>query len=155
VTSIFSWGIVESGPNAPLISENSPEGRVSAQLRDGILWISLEDEPAGDCLVGVFRRGIAAGWIKPSMPALVDLTRFIGSVDWAAIRTVRTMAPWGTGPSGDSLVAYIVRSSLFGTLIEVASALFVNAQHRAFTNEAEALDWLRQPNRPPPCPAPT
>ena len=135
---------MESGRTAPLISESSTEGRVSAQLSDGILWSSVEGEPAGDCLAAVFRQGIAAGWITPSMPALVDLTRFIGSVDWAAIRTVRTMAPWGTGPSGASRVAYIVRSNLFGTLIEVASALFVNAQHRAFTNRAEALDWLRR-----------
>lgn len=135
---------MESGTNALSISEGSGAGRISARLVDGILWISIEDEPAGDCLVAVFRRGIAAGWITPSMPALVDLARFTGAVDWAAIRTVRTMAPWGTGSSGASRVAYIVRSNLFGTLIEVASALFVTAKHRAFTNQAEALDWLRR-----------
>jgi len=135
---------LESGDTAPLISESSADGRVWAQLLDGILRISLEDEPAGDCLVAVFRQGIAAGWIKPSMLTLVDLTRFTGSVDWAAVRAVRTMAPWGSGPAGASRVVYVVRSSLFMTLIEVAIALFAKTQHRIFTNQAEALDWLRR-----------
>lgn len=136
--------MVTSGPNPLRISEGSGRGRVSAQLLDGILWVAVEGEPAGDCLVAVFRKGLAAGWIKPSMPALVDLTGFVGSVDWAAIHTINGLAPWGTDPSGAARVAYLVRNSMFGMLIRIMSALFSEAQHRTFRNEADALDWLRR-----------
>lgn len=138
------WDMATSGPNPLRISEGGGMGRVSAQLLDGILWVVVEGEPAGDCLVAVFRKGLAAGWIKPSMPALVDLTGFVGSVDWAAIHTINGLAPWGTGPAGVSRVAYLVRNSMFGMLIRIMSELFMAAQHRTFRDEADALDWLRR-----------
>ena len=130
-------------PNTLSISESNGAGRVSIELSNGILKVTVEGEPPGECLVTVFRRGIADGWVTPSMPALVDLSRFIGAVDWAAVRAVKDLAPWGTGLTGPSRTAYIVRNSMFGTLILAASALFVTAHHRAFTTEADALAWLR------------
>jgi len=138
-----SRGIVAPDSNPLSISESTGAGRVSVALAEGILRVSVEGDPPGECLVAAFRQGVAAGWITPSMPALVDLSHFIGSVDWAAVREVKTLAPWGTGPSGPTRVAYMVRNSMFGTLILATSALFVNARHRAFTNEADALAWLR------------
>jgi len=139
----FSRGIVAPESNPLSISESKGAGRVSVEFSDGILRVSVEGDPPGECLVATFRQGIAAGWITPSMPALIDLSGFIGSVDWAAVREVRSLAPWGTGPSGSSRAAYVVRNSMFGTLILAASALFANARHRAFTNETDALAWLR------------
>ena len=139
----FSRGTVKPDSNPLSISEGNGDGRVSVELLDGILRVSVVGDPPGEYLVTAFRRGVAAGWITPSMPALVDLSGFIGSVDWAAVREVRTLAPWGTGSSGPSRVAYMVRNSMFGTLILAASALFAMAHHRAFTNETDALAWLR------------
>jgi hypothetical protein len=127
------------------VREGSSAGRITIRLDDGILWISIEDEVPGDSIVAAFRKALAAGWIQLNMATLVDLTRFTGSVDWAAIHTIKDLAPWGTAPAGKSQVAYLVRDDLFGVLIRVTGALFARSHHRAFIDEAAALAWLRAP----------
>ena len=135
-------GVVTSVSNPLPIIEGSGADRISIRLVDGILRISVEHEPPGECILVAVSKGIAAGWIRPNMLALVDLTRFTGSVDWAAMRAVKDLAPWGAGPTGRSRVAYLVRNDVFRFLIRATAALFMRTQHRTFRTEADALVWL-------------
>ena len=140
----FPRGMVTAEPNRPFASEGNSAGRISAELVDGILVIRAEDDPPGESLLALFGRGVKKGWITPDMPALVDLTRFTGSVDWAAVRAVREMAPWGDGAPGRSRVAYLIPDSEFNLLIRIAAALFTRTRHRAFLECAAAMEWLRR-----------
>jgi len=136
-------GAVTAELDAPFVTEGTGAGRVSLQLLGGILYVTVEDETPGDCLLTAFQRGVAAGWVRPGVPTLVDLTRFTGVADWAAIRAIRALAPWGTAPDARSRVAYLVRHSHFAPVIEVVSALFARQRHKLFSQREDALAWLR------------
>jgi len=123
------------------IRVSGTRGSVALRLTGGILRVTIEQEPPGDYLVDSFRQAVARGVAKPGTPTLVDVTRFNGVVDWAALVTVRGLAPWGE--TKGSPVAYVGLDSMLGMLVKIAATLFPASRHRLFANEIEALDWLR------------
>ncbi len=132
------------GTEVPFLAEGNNDGRVTLRLAEGVLHVSVENEASGDCLLAAFQKGIAAGWVRPGLPALVDLRQFTGVTDWAAVRAVRALAPWDKPANGVIRVAYLNRHSHFGMLIQIVSAIFTRQQHQVFTDEAAALAWLQK-----------
>jgi hypothetical protein len=124
------------------IASQSPEGGVFLRRREGILWIMVEGEASGDNLVSAFRQALDRGVVDLWMPSLVDLTRFTGAVDWAAVRTVREMAAWGRGNKPKSRVAYVLRDQRVVALVKIIAVLFPRSTHRAFYDVAEAGRWI-------------
>jgi hypothetical protein len=124
------------------IASQSPEGGVFVRRRDGVLWVMVEGEASGDNLVSAFRQAIDQGVIDLWMPSFVDLTRFTGAVDWAAVRTVRDMAAWGRGHKPKSRVAYVLRDRRVVALVKIVAVLFPRSNHRAFYDFAEAARWI-------------
>jgi hypothetical protein len=59
------------------------------------LLITVNGEPPGHLLLEQFQEGLARKLLCPGMQTLVDMTRFIGVVDWQAVAKLRTLAPWG------------------------------------------------------------
>ncbi len=128
----------------PFLTEGNRDGRIELRLIDGILHVTVENEAPGDGLLTAFKKGVDAGWVVPGLPALVDLTRFTGITDWAAVRAVRALAPWDKPANGVVRVAYLIRHSHFSMLIQIVGAIFTRQQHQVFTDEAAALEWLRK-----------
>ena len=76
---------------------------------------------------------------------MVDLTGFIGAVDWRSVFAVRTLAAWGKNGTGISRTAYVVRNETFGAVIKVVRAVLFNSSHRSFDNFEDAMAWLELP----------
>jgi len=116
---------------------------VSLHVEGGLLHIRiLGDAPAGG-LADCFREALATGVITDSMPALVDLTRFSGRVDWQSVRQISDLVPWGRDETRSSRVAYLSDSPWFGAILKVAAALYPRTAHRRFDDAPTALEWLR------------
>jgi hypothetical protein len=124
------------------IASQSPEGGVFLRRREGVLWVIVEGEATGDNLVSAFRQALEQGVVDLWTPSLVDLTRFTGAVDWAAVRTVREMAAWGRGNKPKSRVAYVLRDQRVVALVKIVAVLFPRSNHRAFYDFAEAARWI-------------
>lgn len=124
------------------ISASRPQGGVFLKCKDSILWILIDREASAEDLVTCFKLALEAGWMKLSMPTLVDLTKFTGAVDWGAMRTISQMARWGSDRSDISRVAYLVRDGQFNALVKIVSVLFPLSSHRPFANSEHALTWL-------------
>jgi hypothetical protein len=118
---------------------------VSIEVVENILRVDIAGEPEGDVLTGCFREALAAGLLQLNMPTLVDLTGFIGGVDWAGIRAIAAMAPWGSQGKRPVRVAYITRSEWFAALLKLVSAIFPKSTHRQFNDVEAGLLWLRKP----------
>ena len=116
-----------------------------ARAKD-ILWVLVVKEATGEDFLACFRQALDAGVVELSIPTLVDLTRFTGAVDWAAIRAVRDMAAWGRGAKRKSRVAYVVRDDQSAALVKIVAALFPRSRHRPFYNLEHALFWLSSPD---------
>jgi hypothetical protein len=125
-----------------------------AAWRDHLLII-LEGEPDADMIVEGLKTGLAAGWLRLSMWTLVDLTNYMGVIDWGALKRLSEIAAWGRVSPEKSAVAYVVRNNEFGLIIKAISALFGRTRHRAFSMRADAVIWLMEkapdPVRGPAC----
>jgi hypothetical protein len=124
------------------ISSSCAQGGVFLRRKDNMLWILVEKEASANELISCFQQGLQAGWMKLSMPTLVDLMRFTGAVDWGAVRAISKMARWGSDKREVSRVAYLVRDGQFNALVKIVSALFPLSSHRPFSNPEHALTWL-------------
>ena len=137
-----AWGRDAFFDDDDFVSSSCAEGSVFMRRKDKMLWILVEKEASAADLMTCLKRALQAGWMKLSMPTLVDLTRFTGAVDWATIREISKMARWGSDASEVSRVAYLVRDGQFNVLVKIVSALFPLSSHRPFSSPAHALTWL-------------
>ncbi|MCP5411599.1 MAG: hypothetical protein H6924_05630 [Alphaproteobacteria bacterium] len=106
------------------------------------MLIVLEGEPTVDTVVDCLQTGLKAGWLHLSMKTLVDLTKFVGVIDWKSLKRMSELADWASIAPEKSAVAYVVRDNAFGAIIKVISALFGRTRHRAFSGRPEAIAWL-------------
>ncbi len=139
---VETWGRETFFADDDYIGGKTPFGGVFLKIRGHILWVVVDGEASGEDLTNCFTKALDAGWLMLSMPALIDVTRFTGAVDWAAIRAVSEMAAWGRSRSHELRVAYLVRDDGFGALVKIVSALFPWSEHRAFVDLPDALGWL-------------
>lgn len=109
---------------------------------DEHLLIVLEGEPPAEVIVESLTAGLDAGWLHLSMKTLVDLTRYVGVIDWGALKRLSEVAAWGKVSPEKSAVAYVVRNNEYGLIIKAISALFGRTRHRAFSARADAVAWL-------------
>ena len=106
------------------------------------LMIAVVGEPSGKELVAHLREGLARGLIRPNMRVLIDLTRFVGVVDWTVLSDVRAMAHWGKNAGHTSRTAYLLRDGAAAMLVKAISAMFPASLHQGFTNRRDAVRWL-------------
>ncbi len=133
----------------PGIRIGGSDDYVELRVEDGILHAEAVGSATGAEARRALAEGLQQGWLRLSMPTLVDMTRFTGSIDWGAMRDIAAMAPWGqpgdAPASPPSRVAYVTRDSLFSLILKLMAAIFPHARHRAFPDRDGALRWLRQP----------
>ena len=129
----------EASGEGIIVARGYPGARFMMKLTPNRLYILADGEPPGKILIDTFAEVMATG-VSNSRSTLIDLTRFTGSVDWEAVRTLRDMTP--RGKESASNVAYVVRNKLFVKLIKIATAIFPKIRHEAFSSRAEAVAWL-------------
>ena len=130
----------------PAVVHIGPQGKIKDDIKLKIcgrrLMIAAVGEPPNARLLEYFREGLARKALHLNMRALIDLTRFVGVVDWDMLSNVRSMAPWGTDTDHPSRTAYLLRDGSAAMVVKAVSGLFPMSQHRAFTDRQEAIQWL-------------
>lgn len=126
------------------VQQGDMRGWIRIAALGGRMLIVLEGEPPADTITAGLRAGLEAGWLTVSMKTLVDLTKYVGVVDWTSLKKLSELAEWGKVGPENSAVAYVVRNNEFGMVIKVISALFGRTRHRAFASRADAVAWLTQ-----------
>jgi hypothetical protein len=130
----------------PAVVHIGPEGRMQDDIKLKIcgrrLMIAAVGEPPGRRLLEHFRQGLARDLIHLNMRTLIDLTGFVGVVDWDALSDLRALAAWGADTTHPSRTAYLLRDSGGVMMVKAIGALFPMSQHRAFTDRQEAIRWL-------------
>ncbi|MQP67729.1 hypothetical protein GE253_20580 [Niveispirillum sp. SYP-B3756] len=119
------------------------DGYIAFAKQADILTVRLCLDASSHHIVIGFKIAQQLGWLSPDNALVIDLRRFIGSVDWACVRELRELAPWIDQPNSHTGCAYLLEvGDMRRYLINVVSALYPAVCHRSFTEEAAALDWL-------------
>ena len=130
----------------PAVVHIGPQGTVKDDIKLKIcgyrLMVAVVGEPPSTRLLEHFREGLAQNALHLNMRALIDLTRFVGVVDWDTLSDVRALAPWGEDVNHPSRTAYLLRDGSAAMVVKAVSGLFPMSQHRAFTDRQEAIQWL-------------
>jgi len=82
---------------SPLITHGDAQGRVSLEAAADRLVVVVKGEPSGENLLECFRAGKKQDVVLADMRTLVDLTHFVGVVDWKAVFSLRHLGEGGTG----------------------------------------------------------
>jgi hypothetical protein len=139
----FYCDVDGTGPAiAHLRSEERLSGSIKLKIGGRKLLIAVSGEPSGHLLLEQFQEGLARKLLYPGMRTLVDMTRFIGVVDWQALKKLRELAPWGKDAGHPSRTAYLLKEESASILVKAVSALFPDSEHRVFTEQAAAIAWL-------------
>jgi hypothetical protein len=121
---------------------------VTLAVTGDLLRVDVTGDGLDDSIVDCFREAIAAGAVRPNMVTLVDLSNFNGGVEWPAIHAIAELIPWGSEIGRPSRVAYVTKSAWFAALLKLVSVLFPKSQHRQFSGEHHALQWLQDKDKP-------
>lgn len=121
--------------------------RVTLTIDGDFLRIDIAGDALDEGIVDCFRTALAEGAIRPNMASLVDLSNFHGGIEWTSIHAIATLAPWGSELGRASKVAYVTKSAWFSALLKVTVVLFPKSQHRQFSSEHHALQWLQSGER--------
>jgi hypothetical protein len=139
----------------PIVISGAAAGHVTLRVEQGLLWVTLTEEPTGTDLLACFKRAEADGWLQLQKRTLVDLTRFTGTVDWSALHAIKQMTAARAGQGIQDRVAYLARNYLLRMVVNVVCFLFPRTQHRLFLDQAEAIAWLQSLPESQPAPLQT
>lgn len=134
-------------PNVTHIVAGRTTDHVALHARGHRMLIVICGEASGEMLLECFASAETQGVLRNSMHTLVDMTGFIGAIDWGAVSSLRARRPWGEGAPGASRVAYLLRNTAGFALIKILGSLFQHTQHRAFVDRQAAVAWLEAENR--------
>jgi hypothetical protein len=107
------------------------------------IFLRMHGEPNGEDLVSIFSEASNEGLLRGTFFMLIDMTTFIGGVDWREVTMMRNLIDWRELTLNN--VAYVVRDMEFAMIVKVASVIFPGSHHKAFLDQAEAMDWLCSP----------
>ncbi len=139
----FYSDIDGTGPSiAHLCGGERPQDSIKLKICGHKLMITVSGEPSGHLLLEQFQEGLARKLLRPGMRTLVDMTRFVGVVDWQAMAKLREMAPWSKDKNHPPKTAYLLREGGGALLVKAVGALFPDSEHRIFTEQADAIVWL-------------
>ncbi|HWU00073.1 MAG TPA: hypothetical protein VN229_20720 [Terriglobales bacterium] len=141
-----------------MIERGTARGSISLQVRNGIFWVKVLQDPRGSDLVAAFQEARRSRLLVGPMPTVVDMLDYNGSIDWWAIGAIRDMTPWerqrrqGEDESNPTLArcAYVSRDMLLAPVIKIICDLFGRSRHRQFRDAEQAVLWVLQPEAPPP-----
>jgi hypothetical protein len=141
-----------------MIERGTARGSIALQVKNGIFWVKLVQDPRGSDLVAAFVEARHSRMLTGPMPTIVDMLDYNGSIDWWAIGAIRDMTPWERQRQhGDDAgrpilarCAYVSRDALLAPVIKIICDLFGRSRHRQFRDAEQAVLWVLQPEAPPP-----
>lgn len=141
-----------------MIGRGNARGNITLQVRNGIFWVKITEDPKGEDLVACFREARQGNLLAGPMPTIVDMLDFNGSIDWGAIGTIREMMSWerdGQPTDGNARTvlarcAYVSTDLLLAPVIKILCDLFGRTRHRQFRSPEQAMFWVLQSEAPPP-----
>jgi hypothetical protein len=139
-----------------VISRGNARGSVTLQVKNGVFWVKIVEDPKGEDLIACFREARQSNLLSGPMPTIVDMLGFNGSIDWTAIGAIREMVSWEHEhrPDGDNSVlsrcAYISADPLLAPVIKIICDLFGRTRHRQFRNPEQAALWVLHSEAPAP-----
>jgi len=116
---------------------------ISVSVRDGIAHITVVGEPGGKLIPACIRFAVTNHIMRLPIPALVDVARFTGSIDWQSIQAVAEMTNVWLPDDVPSPVAYVAPSTLVALVVKLLEHIFPKSEHRLFRDRDKALAWLR------------
>jgi len=125
-----------------LFGNGGTAGSVKLKIGGRKLLITFTGEPPGHLLLDLFQDALARELLSPGMQTLVDMTQFIGVVDWQALTKLRGLASWETDTAPPPRTAYLLRENGAALLVKAAAALFPASDHQIFAERAAAIAWL-------------
>jgi hypothetical protein len=139
-----------------MISRGNARGSVILQVKSGVFWVKLIEDPSGKDLIGAFREARRRKLLAGPTPTMVDMLEFNGTIDWRAISAIRAMTPWERGhPAGQRGIgpilfrcAYVSGDPLLAPVIKIICDLFGHTRHRQFRDQAQAVLWVLQSEAP-------
>src|SRR5215813_4181914 len=112
--------------SAAMIERGTPRGSVTLQVKNGIFWVRLVQDPRGSDLIEAFRQARRRRLLAGPMPTIVDMLDYNGSIDWRAVGAIRDMTPWERQRRhGDDTrqvlarCAYVSRDTLLAPVIKI------------------------------------
>jgi hypothetical protein len=149
-----------------MIGRGNARGSITLQVKSGILWVKITEDPKGEDLVACFREARQSRLLAGPMPTIVDMLDFNGTIDWGAIGTIREMISWERGEEREgkrkprpadgrptavlSRCAYLSTDPLLAPVIKILCDLFGHTRHRQFRTPEQAMIWVLQSEAPPP-----
>jgi hypothetical protein len=141
-----------------MIGRGNARGSVTLQVKSGIFWVKITEDPRGEDLVACFREARQNRLLTGPMPTIVDILEFNGTIDWSAIGTIREMMSWEAGGQPIDVkatgilarCAYLSTDPLLAPVIKILCDLFGRTRHRQFRSPEQAMIWVLQSEAPPP-----
>ncbi|WP_114391756.1 hypothetical protein [Oleisolibacter albus] len=127
-----------------MINLSGPTGGVTLERHGDLLLVTAADEPPMEEVLRACTLAHEAGMLEGCAAVLVDVTGFVGSIDWSVIRRIGALTPWILQSRPQVRAAYLIRNSAFALVVKVIAALFPGAEHRVFTSRHQAMVWLQQ-----------
>lgn len=128
-------------PGATIFTREEPDGSIMLAVSPRRLVFCMTGAFHSDHIIGVLADARATGLVDTDdFSALVDMTGFIGVIDWSVIPEISEVMPKGENRTNKN--AYIVRNDMFAKLAKINGALFPNTEHATFMTEKEARAWL-------------
>lgn len=131
-------------PNGQIFAFGRMGARYLISIEPGRTIFMVDGEPETRDFMAVFQMAIDADLFKGQVAVLVDLIRFTGGVDWAAVKAVHEMIDWRQVRR--LRIAYLVRDAHFAPLAKIAGVIFPESRHQVFEDEGAALAWLAASN---------
>jgi hypothetical protein len=119
----------------------TPNGGVALAVRPHQLVLKIFGTIYSEHLITVLKEMRSAGHLQSDdFCALIDLTGFTGNIDWDEVKKIGSVMPEGQSRSNKN--AYLVRDTYLAMIAKITAVLFPHTECQAFTNEADARQWL-------------
>src|SRR5271166_4700800 len=115
-----------------MIKRENVRGLIAMRDEAGVLRVEVKGDPTGDDIAACFSEAVAAGIVRPPMPAVIELTDYSGNIAWETIRAIAGQRGWGAQAGDKPRVAYVTSDANFDTVIKLIAALFPDGEHRSF-----------------------
>lgn len=126
--------------NVSVFVQKDSGGTVLMAVAGERMQVRIEDEADCSLALEVCRQAVAKGVLKARVDVLIDLSAFIGVIDWGAIADIRALLPWGAGTKNRA--AYVFRDRRNALLLKIMAAMFPAVEHQEMENVADACKWL-------------
>lgn len=125
-----------------MFSVGRRDGFVTLAKHENILTLGIHLDARTEDAAIALELAADMGLMHPNNQVLIDLTTYIGTVDWTIVRDLRRFAPWVD--QGGTACAYLLHNTQLSWLVQIVTAFYPRVRHRIFRDKSDALNWLHE-----------